>query len=293
MKSRNKAFTLIELLVVCAIIALLIALILPSLAKARDRAKIVKCGANLHGISAGFAIYNTQNSDLMPQGKGAYSVAAYPSTNNNPPQGYLPLDWGEALYADGDFLQNSNWNGKINNNGTWQYFTVGIGIFQCPSHSADTQRDSNGNPSDSRLEQGYGFAWCAGSQFLFRVYFSTYPVNFLAPDPTVKTTWDGNNDPFMPVAAKYLTTDHIILADGNFGMCHFGANNSPPNNSQYGVFERHKSNGKMGANYLMAGGSVEFSTLYGSLPSPRRFIDQVSSANKNKERIWVHGAGIP
>ncbi len=46
--SKRKAFTLIEVLVVVSIIAVLIAVLLPSLSAARHQAKITKCAANLH-----------------------------------------------------------------------------------------------------------------------------------------------------------------------------------------------------------------------------------------------------
>jgi prepilin-type N-terminal cleavage/methylation domain-containing protein len=63
---RRKAFTLIELLVVVAIIALLISILLPSLARARELAKRATCASNLRGISQACATYANDNEQSYP-----------------------------------------------------------------------------------------------------------------------------------------------------------------------------------------------------------------------------------
>lgn len=64
--TRKKGFTLIELLVVVAIIALLISILLPSLARAREITKRAVCAANLRGIGQGMKVYSNDNSDFYP-----------------------------------------------------------------------------------------------------------------------------------------------------------------------------------------------------------------------------------
>lgn len=66
MRSRNaNAFTLVELLVVIGIIAVLIAMLMPALVKARNSAMIVVCASNLRQLGIAETMYANENNDYF------------------------------------------------------------------------------------------------------------------------------------------------------------------------------------------------------------------------------------
>jgi prepilin-type N-terminal cleavage/methylation domain-containing protein/prepilin-type processing-associated H-X9-DG protein len=102
-RSRGGAFTLIELLVVVAIIAILAALLLPALARAKDQARRIQCISNERQLIDAWALYQNDHQDQLVPNGGRQSSTFSPG-NTEP---YLWVYGGN--HGDSQSLTNTDY----------------------------------------------------------------------------------------------------------------------------------------------------------------------------------------
>ncbi len=128
--ARRRAFTLIELLVVIAIIAILAAMLLPTLAKSKTKAQGIQCINNLKQLQIVFLMYPDDNVDRLTS--SGYTSPVEPTAwvngwedfNGNNPDNYNPatlLDPARAKFAP---------------------YLPGVGVYKCPADQSTVKLSS-------------------------------------------------------------------------------------------------------------------------------------------------------
>jgi prepilin-type N-terminal cleavage/methylation domain-containing protein len=135
--NKARAFTLIELLVVIAIIAILAAMLLPALARAKKQAMRTQCVNNQHQIGLAFHMYSDDSSGCLPLTDGWGATGGQLSSK--------PDLTGDASDYGGQVPQNKR---PLN------IYVPNVNTFHCPADAGDPL-----NPSTKTCWDGWGTSY--------------------------------------------------------------------------------------------------------------------------------------
>ena len=180
----GEAFTLIELLVVIAIIAILAAMLLPALGRAKAQAQSIKCLSNLKQMQAAWHMYLVDNNDNLPPNQ--YSLmGAFPES--------LPGSWVEGCtLVDKDTT-------KIERGILYPYLKS-TAVYRCPTDSSKV--------NNSPLLRTRSYA--------MNIHLNSSPnLNGIGPNPLQRLAQFTNS---VSEVFVFIDENENSIEDGTFGL---------------------------------------------------------------------------
>jgi prepilin-type N-terminal cleavage/methylation domain-containing protein/prepilin-type processing-associated H-X9-DG protein len=210
--NRRRAFTLVELLVVIGIIAVLIAILLPALARAREQAKKVSCASNMRQVGQAIVMYANDNKGFTP----CYYRFI------NPPFGTV----GQPTPSLGTYMGNlapANPPGGLGllfsdpklGSGQQAYLKTG-NVFFCPSdeQKAPNRRDPVTGESGEYFAPNVPSTY--GAPYRYMSYFYYYFPRDIRPQDSNFSWASGPDTLFRDAIHRKLGAKRMIMIDQGY-----------------------------------------------------------------------------
>lgn len=215
MTTRKRAFTLVELLVVIGIIAVLIAILLPALSRARDQAQRVACASNLKQIAMAVHFYANEFNGYLPFANDAQTPYPgpgwlYDQTKGNPTLQKQVEDGGLWPYLKTDKVYHCPADPEPYNKGKAHNLTSYLMNWACTGFGSDSILMTKAKPT----RPGHKMARMKPDSWIFWEGDETRAANDM---------WDdGANEPQNGITKRHGKGASIGRLDGGTEWVSFG-----------------------------------------------------------------------
>jgi len=262
-------FSLVELLIVIGIIAILAALLLPALDKAKQKAQAIQCMSSHRQLALAWRMYSDDNHDRL----------LYASELPDQPETSL-ASW---ITGTLDFSSSnpSNWNADltIKQSPMWPYCGNNLQIWKCPSDRSFVVVDGEPKPRVRSMSMNIFLGGWGGTDGHWGPVFSDYKIYLKQPDLV---------DPGPAKVFVFLDMREDSIDMGNFGTRMAGWPDQP---DSYGFYDLPGFYHHFACGFSFADGHSEIRKWRDSRTTPplvpNGFINDTFTSPNNLDVGWL------